>query len=401
MLPNKESHAIYSPDILKTLVDLLLQGHFEQAQEHCVFLLKFYPKDIRFWFYIGLSCFYLRRFEEAIDAYQHVLDMREESVPLSSVAAVCRFTRFAAIHQSTALIITGKFKKGFEMNQYRLAHMFEGGFSREKQWKGEPLGEKTILVLLNCWGLGDAIFFMRYVPLIQQEHPQCKLLVSVQQELYCLFQHLGVPLLSLSVPEMINYPYDCFVHLSNLPLYCKTDISNVPPPISLPCNKRPVPKKIALAWGAARGGPITRIPEVQGPPVPRMMEVEELLPLLQLPQFHFVSLQKPTTPHEEQFLDQWGVERPVLHTFTDTVRILESCELVISVDCIIVHLAATMGIPTWMMHCYNGYENPFWLASRRDTPWYPSVTLFSQEKRGSWREVVQAVLHEVTKFGKS
>jgi Tfp pilus assembly protein PilF len=49
-----------------------------------------------------------------------------------------------------------------------------------------------------------------------------------------------------------------------------------------------------------------------------------------------------------------------------------------------------MGKPTWILSRFNGCWR--WLAERDDSPWYPTVRLFRQTKRGDWAGVMEAVV---------
>jgi ADP-heptose:LPS heptosyltransferase len=55
---------------------------------------------------------------------------------------------------------------------------------------------------------------------------------------------------------------------------------------------------------------------------------------------------------------------------------------VISVDTAIVHLAGAMGRPVWTLlaRCPDWR----WMLKRSDTPWYPTMRLFRQQRRRDW-----------------
>jgi hypothetical protein len=47
-----------------------------------------------------------------------------------------------------------------------------------------------------------------------------------------------------------------------------------------------------------------------------------------------------------------------------------------------VHLAGAMGKPVFMLDRYDNCWR--WLSGRADSPWYPSMTIFRQDKQGDW-----------------
>jgi hypothetical protein len=66
---------------------------------------------------------------------------------------------------------------------------------------------------------------------------------------------------------------------------------------------------------------------------------------------------------------------------------------VITVDTSVAHLAASMGVETWILLPHHGEYR--WLKHRTDSPWYPSATLYRQEKPGDWSGIVGRVHSEL------
>jgi len=71
--------------------------------------------------------------------------------------------------------------------------------------------------------------------------------------------------------------------------------------------------------------------------------------------------------------------------FMDTAAVMRNLDLVITTDTAAAHLAGALGVPVWV-------ALPFapdwrWLADRADSPWYPTMRLFRQERPGDWQGV--------------
>jgi ADP-heptose:LPS heptosyltransferase len=75
--------------------------------------------------------------------------------------------------------------------------------------------------------------------------------------------------------------------------------------------------------------------------------------------------------------------------FADTAALIENLDLVIAVDTSVAHLAAAMGKPVWLFNRFAGCWR--WLRERDDSPWYPTVRLFTQRQRGDWDDVLTRV----------
>ena len=68
---------------------------------------------------------------------------------------------------------------------------------------------------------------------------------------------------------------------------------------------------------------------------------------------------------------------------------IANLDLVISVDTSVAHLAAAMGKPVWLLNRFAGCWR--WLQGRDDSPWYASLRLFTQPRRGDWADVLTRV----------
>jgi hypothetical protein len=85
--------------------------------------------------------------------------------------------------------------------------------------------------------------------------------------------------------------------------------------------------------------------------------------------------------------------------FADTAAVIAGLDVVISVDTSVVHLAGLMGKPVLLLDRYDGCWR--WLSGRSDSPWYPDLTIFRQDRPGNWSGAmarVAASLEAMTLF---
>jgi hypothetical protein len=80
---------------------------------------------------------------------------------------------------------------------------------------------------------------------------------------------------------------------------------------------------------------------------------------------------------------------PELEDFCDTAAVISELDLVLCVDTAVAHLAGALGKPVWLMVAQPADFR--WLEGREDSPWYPTMRLFRQSRRGDWHEVIERV----------
>jgi tetratricopeptide (TPR) repeat protein len=71
-----------------------------------------------------------------------------------------------------------------------------------------------------------------------------------------------------------------------------------------------------------------------------------------------------------------------LDDFSDTAAAVENLDLIVSIDTSVAHLAGAMGQPVYLL--LPEVPDWRWMLEREDSPWYPTLRLFRQEKAGDW-----------------
>jgi hypothetical protein len=133
----------------------------------------------------------------------------------------------------------------------------------------------------------------------------------------------------------------------------------------------------------------------------------ELLAPLKHPDIEFFSLQKGEVAEKELAdLQQGGWNGPEvtryvdeLRDFSDTAALVENLDLVISVDTSTAHLTGALGKPFWLLNRFDTCWR--WMLERTDSPWYPTATLYRQERSGDWESVVERVAADLKKLAEN
>jgi hypothetical protein len=150
--------------------------------------------------------------------------------------------------------------------------------------------------------------------------------------------------------------------------------------------------KIGLCWagGARPFNPIANAVDQK-----RSTTLQMMAPLA-VKDVSFVSLQMGpealqahTPPRGMTILDPSGD----IADFFDTAALINELDLVITVDTAVVHLAGALNKRTWLLSRHDNCWR--WLRSRKDSPWYPSVTQFIQPSPGDWEGLIQEIRKEL------
>ena len=254
-------------------------------------------------------------------------------------------------------------------------------------WQGEDIAGRSIL-LHGEQGLGDAIQFCRYAPLVAAR--DARVILEVAAPLVPLLQGLAEQFVAKgdALPA-----FDLHCPLLSLPRAFATTLATVPPSgyLNADADKQ-------KAW-AKRLGPRKR-PRIgiswSGNPK-HNMDLQRSIALtafsnLLLPGADYVSLQKDERPEDEAFLTARPDIRRFadeLYDFSDTAALCAEMDLVITVDTSVAHLAGALNKPVWILLASN--PDWRWLLERSDSPWYPSAALYRQENPGDWSDVFARV----------
>ena len=350
-----------------TKVSGLTQGTMEQAYGHLAFILHGHG-----------------HFEEARQACEVAIGLNPE---------------FWDCHVNLGMLslMKGDWKRGWEEYQFLWNLPFKASelttTNHMPWWTGEDLGGKTLLVTRDQ-GTGDSFMMMRFYAHIKRLFPTCRLIVESHPEMASVLSadpaiDLVVPLTDFRVERTkADYKIPSF----GLPRLFPGEFLADEVPYVIPDQRRverfkpllPAGFNIGICWA---GSP------VHPNDYQRSISLREFGEL-DLPGVNLISLQKG---EREDEADPYGVTvhrfSDKLNDFDDTVALASLCDLIITCDTSVVHMAGAMGKKTWML-------NPFipewrWMEHRSDSPWYPTLTIYRQIERGNYTEVFKRVRRDL------
>jgi len=278
----------------------------------------------------------------------------------------------AAYNRGWYYLRQGQIQKGYQlMDKGRLVGVFGNKHPETvtQQWDGKTKG--TILLYLEG-GLGDQIHQIRYAKNIADRGN--KVVVSCTGALVPLLNDVaGVSAVVQHGAEYgVYHDYWVAGMSAVVPLGFELEDIAGTPYINKPLAIKGARKRIGLRWSGSKAF------EDQHH---KLFPAELLFDAVKdfTLSVEFISLQRDADLEYKPF---WVKDVP-LDSWHDTQAAIASCDLVISSCTSVSHLAAAMGVPTWVVTPIMPY---FLYALDGDrTPYYDGMRLFRQEIYGDWQ----------------
>ena len=301
-------------------------------------------------------------------------------------------------NRALSLLALGDYERGFEEYEWRWRCENFTTLPREFErpmWDGSDPGGRTILVHTEQ-GFGDTLQFIRYVPMlaargatvyVECHHALRKLIARVAGVSKVIPTGLALPDFDLHAP-LLSLPRAFGARLDNIPADVPY-LTPEPPRVDL-WRERLRAKtsghafKVGLVWaGNAK------------PDAKRTVPAAQLSVLAGVPGVRFFGLQKRDAgtysppPPELELID---LDRE-LTEFNETAAAMVNLDLILTIDTAAAHLAGALGRPTWALIPIS--PDWRWLLDRADSPWYPTMRLFRQDREDDWTGALARVREEL------
>jgi FkbM family methyltransferase len=314
------------------------------------------PDDLEARCLVGYYNACMQREREAFGAFEENLRRDPEHVPSKAILGLLKLQRGDwSAWKDYELRFLQRNKQQFGGNRkFDVPH-----------WDGTPTDEP---VLIWCeQGFGDSIMFARFMKHVLKRAPNAFL--EVQPQLYELFEYSNISPNGLyrkarTLPG--NFAFHCSLPSTPATLGADAEMMRVDGPYLF---ADPAMTEIWNTKNNPRIGLCVQGSERSERPYTRDMPHEVLMPVIR----------------------KWGPGLSLAQTgqydsFMDTAAAISSCDLVLSVDTSVAHLAAAMGIETWLLLSYD--PDFRWGLTGERTIWYPSMRIFRQHRFRDWESVV-------------
>lgn len=352
------------------------QRRLEEALAHYRRALELDPGAYKACNNIGKALQETGALAEAIVWYRRALEIRSDH-------AEARF------NLATANLLAGNYREGWPDYEWRFARddwrrVYPYRLDKPR-WRGESFVGRTLLVHSEQ-GFGDVLQFVRYLPAAKARGGT--VIFETRRALLPLLARAAGADRVVTPPEgdAPHVECDLVVPLLSLPGIFETEPATIPAAVPYLAAE---PQK-AQGWAdRIRGDALTVGLVWAGTAIDpeRACPLAWFAPLTRLPGVRFYGLQKG--PEAERLkkeglpggmaLENLGEE---FGDFAETAAAIENLDLVIAIDTAVAHLAGAMGKPVWLL--LSAVPDWRWLLEGETSPWYPTMRLFRQERRGEW-----------------
>lgn len=401
-------------------------GQLNEAVDSCQRALKIKPDDARAHNNLGNALFEMGRIHDAVTSYRRALKIKPDYFKaLNNLGgalenlgqfndAAYSYRRALAIkpdyvqghyNLGFCLLAMGQYSEGWQEEEYRLKRpefKYLSLATQLPQWNGQQPQPNDRLLVLEEQGMGDKLQFVRYLTLVAEQFTGGVSIV-IGRPLRELFRRSFPCIEILEAMPVDQRTWQWQSPLLSLPRVFDTTVETIPRQIPylmtdparvaywqsritalhLPTATR----KIGVVWKSGTGMKIAQ---------QKSVPIQNIAPLLNHPGCAWFSLQKEPDPDKAPFvisgkLIDWAEE---FTDFDETAALAVNLDLVISVDTSVAHLVGGLGQPTWLFN--RSASDWRWMRDREDSPWYPTMRIFTQRKAGEWGEVVQRMAQALT-----
>ncbi len=298
-------------------------------------------------------------------------------------------------------LLKGDYHSGLENYEFRFKKKKPAtmhGKPTSKRIDNTKLKHGEKLVVVSEQGLGDTLQYMRYIPYLRNQGLDISF--YAQETLHTLIKASAVHPNPLPPAQANKVTNSQWIPLASLPRYLGVNPKN--PIISEPYifstkeliknwksilskDKKPI---IGINW---QGNPNVEKSNLKG----RSLPLETFSTLAKNHDCQFLSLQKKFGAEQLNdcsFKNKFVACQSQINStwdFLEIAGIIANCDLIITSDTSIAHLAGGMGKSTWLLLKY--VPGWIWGLQGEYTFWYPSMRLFRQQEKDNWLEVMQRV----------
>jgi len=336
--------------------------------------------------------------------------LKELNDPVGSRNAILKCldlnsTESSLFHLATTELLLGNYETGWPMYKYHasVARPTTPHFIPELYFDGtQDLKDKVLCVWLDL-GLGDALKFIRYIPMLADivRKQGGTMVCSIFSEFNGFF-HKNFSRYFKEIDNRYFKPHEEFdyqIQVSRFPEFFNTTVETIPNKVPyLQPSEQAIVKhrdilkhdtnfKVGLVWAGNKHHSRDHL---------RSIPVDSYIPFKDIDNVSFYGFQFGK-PQDIEHARKHGLNiidlTPNIKNFDESAVIFQQLDLLITVDTSACHLAGALGVPTWLL--IDVAPHYVWLLNRDDSPWYPNTTLYRQTEYKNWKPILNKMQNDL------
>jgi tetratricopeptide (TPR) repeat protein len=280
-----------------------------------------------------------------------------------------------------------------ERNKH-ITNLFQKTYLNNIKIKGKKI------IIYGDQGLGDQIFYSRFLDELVEHN---FIILLVDERLIPLFKRTYKKIDRL-LP--LNYPideldYDEWLPLSVIPKFYIREINdfnlNLIEPLLTDIGltskyKADLKNNNQLICGLSWKSKNETVGAIKS------IVLEELLPILSIPNIVFVNLQYGNIDDELKIIkEKYNIDIKIINEIDNYTNIdglasiINSCDFVVTSSNVTAHIAGALEKETYVLLPYSDGKIYYWHEGYGQSFWYPSLQLFSQGKLNNWSEPMENI----------
>lgn len=360
--------------LLQSGVNLANEDKFDEAVSKFEPILELYQPMVQALIQRGRAHWEMRRWDKAIEDFLKAQRMDPENIDIQWTMALMN------LQQS-------KFAEGWKSFDYRWkSKKFDSPRLKTKkpQWVKDS-GFKDVLVWSEQ-GVGDQILYCSLLPEVKKQTPTLTVMMDARL----------IPLFKRSMPSIDFIPQnarvseiDAQIPMGNLVtefIKSKEDIKTYRKDAFLIADYSRA-SELRACLNLAQGEKLIGVSWISGAPRignHKSIELEDLMPIFNIPNTRYVSLQYGDHYQEIYKLEKrYGIKIEVVPEVDNTTdldglaALITACDSVVTVSNVTGHIAGAVGTPTFLLD-----SNKLWYWNNNQgnrNLWYPSVKTYRKK----------------------
>jgi tetratricopeptide (TPR) repeat protein len=369
----------------------------------------------------------LKCLKEALDSYDKAIAIKPDNFEAfynrGNVLQRLKNLEEAKISYEQAIMINSNCADAhwnLSLCNLRMGNFYEGWQGYEWRWKSVSFGSKPLKTNKPSWdfkktqnrlllhqeqGVGDQIFFSRFLPNIQENVPN--ILVQIDRRLVTVLQR-SLPKIKF-FPSDIKIPdsdYDIYSPIGSIgKFFCNSKMNFLQSKnnflISDKSRTQNIRNKLATKKKLICGISWKSKSEVTGDD--KSLSLEKMAKIFNAKKTCLVDLQYGETAEDINCLKETNDIELVQNESIDNLNdldgltsLIDACDFIVSIDNVTIQIASALGKKSFVLLSY--FPHWCWPLVKNESTLLPGVKVYRQEKINEWDKSLEHIRNDIKNF---